>query len=152
MRHSLRLTAIAGAAAAIAGLALPAVAGADGFGPGGHDGGFDHHSVVYVQTNDPTGNQVVTYLSGGGGLHEVGRTDTGGLGVAIPGAAVDKLASQGGLASDPSDGLLVGVNGGSNTISVFRTFGPYLSPPRVVSSGGSAPVSVAVLKLALLRF
>ena len=88
MRRSLKLTAIAGAASAIAALALPAVAGADGFGPGGahgHDGGFGHRSTVYVQTNDPTGNQVVTYLSDGRGLHEVGRTDTGGLGVAHPG-------------------------------------------------------------------
>ena len=84
MRPISKLTAIVGSAAALAALALPAVAGADGFGPGGdHDGGFGHHSVVYVQTNDPTGNQVVTYLSDGSGLHEVGRTDTGGLGVAI---------------------------------------------------------------------
>ena len=75
---------------------------------------------------------------------QVGRTDTGGLGVDIPGSAVDKLASQGSLASDPSDGLLVAVNGGSNTISVFHTFGPFLSRPRVVSSGGTTPVSVAV--------
>ena len=145
MRRSLTLTAIAGAASALAALALPAVAGADGFGPGGgHDGGFGHRSTVYVQTNDPTGNQVVTYLSDGRGLHEVGRTDTGGLGGALPGAAVDKLASQGGLASDPSDGLLVGVNGGSNTLSVFHTFGPFVSRPRVISSGGTTPVSVAV--------
>ena len=137
MRPALKLTALVGAASAIAALALPAAAGADGFGSGGgHDGGFGHRSTVYVETNDPTGNQVVTYLSDGRGLHEVGRTDTGGLGVALPGAAVDKLASQGGLASDPSDGLLVGVNGGSNTLSVFRTFGPFVSRPRVISSGG----------------
>jgi len=145
MRPSFKLTAIAGAAAAIAALTLPAVAGADGYGPGGdHGGGFGHHSVVYVQTNDPTGNQVVTYLSDGGGLHEVGRTATGGLGVAIPGAAVDKLASESGLASDPADGLLVGVNGGSNTVSVFHAFGPFVSRPHVVASGGTIPVSVAV--------
>jgi hypothetical protein len=145
MRRTLKLTALAGAAATIASLSLPAVAGADGFGPGrGPGGGFDHHSVVYVQTNDPTGNQVVTYVSDRSGLHEVGRTDTGGLGVAIAGAAVDKLASQGGLASDPSDGLLVGVNGGSNTLSVFHAFGPFVSRPRVIASGGTTPVSVAV--------
>jgi hypothetical protein len=145
MRRTLTLTALAGAAATIASLTLPAVAGADGFGPGGdHGGGSDHHSVVYVQTNDPTGNQIVTYLSDGGGLHEVGRTGTGGLGAAIPGAAVDKLASQGGLVADPADGLLVGVNGGSNTISVFHAFGPFVSRPRVIASGGTTPVSVAV--------
>ena len=134
MRRTLRLTALAGAAATVAALCparrrrrrrlrarrRPRRRTAAG------------HSVVYVQTNDPTGNQVVTYVSDGRGLHEVGRTDTGGLGVAIPGAAVDKLASQGGLAADPADGLLVGVNGGSNTISVFHTFGPFVSRPRVV--------------------
>jgi hypothetical protein len=97
-----------------------------------------------VQTNDPTGNQIVTYVSDGGGLHAVGRAGTGGLGGDIPGSAVDKLASQGSLAFDADDGLLVGVNGGSNTVSVFHAFGPFLSGPRVVSSGGTTPVSVAV--------
>ena len=149
MRRSLKLTALAGAAVTIASLSLPAVAGADGFGTGGGPGGqpgdgFIHRTTVYVQTNDPTGNQIVTYVSDGSGLHQVDRTDSGGLGVAIPGAAVDKLASQGGLASDPSDGLLVGVNGGSNTISVFHAFGPFVSRPHVVASGGTIPVSVAV--------
>jgi len=141
MRRSFTLAAIAGAVATVAALCLPAVAGADGYG---HEPG-PSRAPVYVQTNDPTGNQVVTYLPGANGsLHEVGRTDTGGLGVAIPGAAVDKLASQGGLASDPSEGLLVGVNGGSNTISVFRAFGAWVSGPRVVPSGGTTPVGVAV--------
>ncbi len=146
MKRSLTLAALTGVAATIAALALPAVAGADGFGPGGPGGpgGPDHGSTVYVQTNDPTGNQIVTYVSDVGGLHEVGRTATGGLGVDIPGSAVDKLASQGSLAADPADNLLVAVNGGSNTISVFHTFGPFLSSPRVVPAGGTTPVSVAV--------
>jgi hypothetical protein len=38
----------------------------------------------------------------------------------------------------------VGVNGGSDTISVFRASGTSLGAPRVVPSGGSTPVSVAV--------
>ena len=145
MRHPVRLAAIAGAAATLGALFLPAVAGADGFGPG-HGGGEGHAGApVYVLTNDPTGNQVVTYVPDRtGALHQAGRTDTGGLGTSIPGAAVDKLASQGGLTADPSDGLLVAVNGGSDTISVFHTSGADLSAPRVVSSGGSTPVSVAV--------
>jgi hypothetical protein len=141
MRRTFTLAAIAGAVATVGALCLPAVAGADTFGHG--DG--PSRAPVYVQTNDPTGNQVVTYVpAGNGSLHEVGRTDTGGLGVAIPGAVVDKLASQGGLVSDPTDGLLVGVNGGSDTISVFHTFGAWVSNPRVVPSGGTTPVSVAV--------
>ena len=139
MHVSLKLAALTGAAVTIASLTLPAVAGADGVG-----GSSGHLSAVYVQTNDPTGNQIVTYVTDGGSLHQVGRTDTGGTGVAIPDAAVDKLASQGGLASAPEEGLLVAVNGGSNTISVFHAVGPFVSHPRVVSSGGATPVSVAV--------
>ncbi len=141
MRRTLKLAALAGAVATATALCLPSVAGADGPVPVP----FHSDAPVYVQTNDPTGNQVVTYLPGArGGLVEVGRTDTGGLGVAVPGSVVDKLASEGGLASDPADGLLVAVNGGSNTISVFHAFGPYLSAPRVLPSGGTTPVSVAV--------
>ena len=143
MRRSLVLATLTGVAATIASLALPAVAGADGSPPGG-PGDVGHGTTVYVQTNDPTGNQVVTYVSEGKGLHEVGRTGTGGLGVDIPGSAVDKLASQGSLTSDPDEGLLAAVNGGSNTISVFHTFGPFLGRPRVLPSGGTTPVSVAV--------
>lgn len=141
MRTSLKLAALTGVATTIASLALPVAAGADGIG---HGVGGGHFSAVYVQTNDPTGNQIVTYLSDGHGLHAVGRTDTGGLGAAIPDAVVDKLASQGGLASEPERGLLVGVNGGSNSISVFHAVGPFVSHPRVVASGGATPVSVAV--------
>ena len=145
MRHSLKLAAWSGAAVVIAGLTFPAVAGAGGLGPaGGSDSGPGHTSAVYVQTNDPTGNQIVTYLSSGHGLRQVSRTDTGGLGTAIPGAVVDKLASQGGLASDPRTGILVGVNGGSGTISVFHAFGAFVSHPRVLPSGGTTPVSVAI--------
>jgi hypothetical protein len=141
MRRTLTSAALAGAIATVAALCLPTTAGADGYGhfPSRSD------APVYVQTNDPTGNQIVTYVPDAqGALHEVGRTDTGGLGVAIGGAAVDKLASQGGLVSDPADGLLVAVNGGSNTISVFHAFGDWVSAPRVVPSGGTTPVSVAV--------
>jgi len=145
MRPSLKLAAWTGAAVAIATFAFPAVAGAGGLGsPGGHDGRPGETTTVYVQTNDPTGNQIVTYLSNGDGLRVVGRTDTGGSGTSIPGSVVDKLASQGSLVSDPQAGLLVGVNGGSGTISVFHAFGPYVSRPRVVSSGGSTPVSVSI--------
>ena len=145
MRRSLTLTALAGAAATVTALCLPGVAGADGFGHGPGEGPGHSGAPVFVQTNDLTGNQIVSYLPDAtGALHQVQRVDTGGLGVAIAGAAVDKLASQGGLAADPRDGLLVGVNGGSDSISVFHTFGAYLGSPRVISSGGSTPVSVAV--------
>ena len=57
---------MAGAGLAAAALCLPpAAAGADGLsgpgGPGGAGPGGDH-GPVFVQTNDPTGNQVVSYL------------------------------------------------------------------------------------------
>jgi len=141
MRHTFRLAALAGAAATVTALCLPAVAGADGLGQG-HGAG---HAPVYVLTNDPAGNQVVTYVPDGhGALHQVGRRSTGGLGTTVSGAVVDPLASQGGLVAAPYEGLLVGVNGGSDTISVFHALGSFVSAPRVVSSGGTTPVSVAV--------
>ncbi len=142
MRRTHRLAALAGATATLGALCLPAAAGTAGAAGLGHG---HPGAPVYVLTNDPTGNQVVTYVPDArGALHQVGRRGTGGLGTAISGAAVDKLASQGGLAADPSEGLLVAVNGGSNTISEFHAFGSFVSAPRVVGSGGSTPVSVAV--------
>ena len=144
MRRIPTLTALAGTATILGALCLPAVAGAAGAGPATLPSGRSH-APVYVATNDPTGNQVVTYVpDAGGSLRQVSRIATGGLGVAIPGAVVDQLASQGGLTADPADGLLVAVNGGSDTISVFRALGPWVGRPRVLPSGGTTPVSVTV--------
>ncbi len=139
MSRLIRLAAVAGAGAAVAALCFPSIAGADQFQPPGAG------APVFVQTNDTTGNQIVTYLQTGyRGLRQVDRTDTGGLGVTLGGSVVDHLASQGGLAYDSSDGLLVAVNGGSNTISVFHSFGTWLGFRRIAPSGGTIPVSVAV--------
>jgi hypothetical protein len=146
MRSIMKLATLAGAGAAIAALCVPVAAGADQpSGPGGPTGAGTDGGSVYVQTNDTTGNQIVTYQpTASGALRPISRVDTGGLGVALAGAAVDDLASQGGLAYDPSDQVLVAVNGGSNTITEFRTFGPSLGFRRVIPSGGTIPVSVAV--------
>jgi hypothetical protein len=147
MRARLLLPALAGAAAVVAALCLPATAGANPAPLSTSGPSYGHwfgRAPVFVQTNDPTGNQVVSYLPTGSGLREVDRVDTGGIGTSIAGSVVDKLASQGSLAYDPNQELLVAVNGGSNTITVFHTFGPYLGFARVLSSGGSTPVSVAV--------
>jgi 6-phosphogluconolactonase (cycloisomerase 2 family) len=57
---------------------------------------------------------------------------------------VDHLASQGSLAYDADDSLLLTVNAGSNTVSVFSVWGDRLTLRQVVGSGGSFPVSVAV--------
>ena len=57
---------------------------------------------------------------------------------------VDHTASQGALAFDAAHGLLLAVNAGSNTVSVFSVHGDRLRLEQVVASGGSFPVSVAV--------
>ncbi len=138
MKRIFTLAALAGATAVAATLCLPvSAASAGAWSPSG--------APVFVQTNDTTGNQIVSYLPGpNGALHQVARFNTGGDGVLIGGAVVDDLASQGSLALDPADGLLVAVNGGSNSITTFRSFGPFLGFRRVVPSGGTTPVSVAV--------
>ena len=92
MRRTFRLAAIAGSTALVGALCLPAIAGADGVGRADDGGPGRITAPVYALTNDLTGNQVVTYLpSGRGALVQVGRTNTGGTGVALPGAAVDQL-------------------------------------------------------------
>jgi lactonase family protein with 7-bladed beta-propeller len=138
MKRIFTLAALAGATATTVALCLPAAAASADTLPG--LGG----APVFVQTNDPTGNQIVSYLPGfNGALHQVERVNTGGDGIVFGGAVVDALASQGGLAVDRADGRLVAVNGGSNTISVFRSYGPFIGFRRVLPSGGTAPVSVA---------
>ncbi len=147
MRARFMFAALPGVAALVASLCLPGAAGADPTAaplPGSFYGHWFGRIPVFVQTNDPTGNQIISYLPTGVGLREVSRVDTGGDGTSIPGSVVDKLASQGSLAYDTSEGLLVVTNGGSNSITVFHTFGPYVGFGRLVPSGGSTPVSVAV--------
>src|SRR2546421_251160 len=75
-------------------------------------------SVVWVQTNEPTGNHVVVYDRGvDGRLTRAGTYATGGLGgVAAPGTETDHLASQGSLVYDAASGLLFAVNAGSNSV------------------------------------
>jgi 6-phosphogluconolactonase (cycloisomerase 2 family) len=139
-----RFAAAASAAVGLSLVALPAVAGADpspGFAP--YAAGADH--AVFVQTDNPAGNQVVAYhREDGGSLVPAGVYGTGGLGGILNGSAVDHLASQGSLAYDPAQGLLYAVNAGSNTVSVFSVRGDQLALRQVIPSGGSFPVSVAV--------
>ena len=101
--------------------------------------------VVFVQTDNPAGNQVVAYDRGlNGTLTQAGTFDTGGLGGVLSGSEVDHLASQGSLAYDEDNSLLYAVNAGSNTISVFSVDGDRLVLRQVLSSGGAFPVSIAV--------
>jgi len=140
MRRSIRLALGGGVVLGLLGFIAPLAAGAEGPQPGGGDG-----HAVFVETNDPAGNQVVSYRRGPeGALTFAGRYNTGGLGVALTGAVVDKLASQGGLAYDSREHLLVAVNGGSNSITAFNVDGARLDTRAIVPSGGSIPVSVTV--------
>jgi 6-phosphogluconolactonase (cycloisomerase 2 family) len=132
------VAAFAGAAAlAITAPADAATVPHDFFGGAGR--------VVLVQTDNTAGNQVVVYdRAGDGTLSQAGAYATGGLGGQTAGSAADHLSSQGSLGYDRRDGLVVAVNAGSNTVSVFGIRGDRLSLHQVIGSGGTFPVSVAV--------
>ena len=101
--------------------------------------------TVYVQTNDPAGNAVDVFRRDSGGtLTFVTSYATGGLGGRESGAGSDPLASQGSLVLVPGSNLLLAVNAGSNTITVFRTNSGALQRVQVLSSGGPFPTSFAV--------
>ncbi len=103
------------------------------------------HDVVFVQTDNTAGNQIVAYhRAADGTLSPAGAYPTGGLGGQLSGSVVDHLASQGSLSYDAKHALLYAVNAGSNTISVFAVFGDRLSLRQVIGSGGQFPVSIAV--------
>jgi hypothetical protein len=130
----LRLTSLTGALAAAAVLATGASAGAS-----------PANRAVFVQTDNPAGNQIVVYdRATDGTLSPAGTYDTGGLGGALEGSVSDHLASQASLTYDRQNGLLYAVNAGSNTISVFAVFGDRLALHEVLPSGGSFPVSIAL--------
>jgi DNA-binding beta-propeller fold protein YncE len=149
MKATVRLAGAAVLALALAALFATAATASPGHRP-------HHHpphpppppprvSAVFVQTNDPAGNSVVAYdRAPDGSLSEAGAYATGGLGGALEGAVVDRLASQGSLTLDPEAGLLYAVNAGSDTVTVFAVRGDKLLRRQVVRSGGDFPVSVAV--------
>ena len=102
--------------------------------------------VVFVQTNEPSGNKVAVFDRGADGrLTLAGTYPTGGAGgVAAPGAESDHLASQGSLVLSPDGKALIAVNAGSDTVTAFRVHGDRLQLRNVVASGGQFPASVAV--------
>ena len=126
-------------------LAVAPAAGANPAPPGGWGGALGARNVVFVQTDNPAGNQVVAYdRAADGTLSAAGTYQTWGLGGVLNGSVVDHLASQGSLAYNAGQGLVYAVNAGSNTVSVFAVHGDGLSLLQVVGSGGTFPVSVAV--------
>lgn len=137
MRHRSILAALL-AATALA-LAAARASSADP-GQGQHRG----HRLVFVQTNELSGNAIAVYRRGNDGqLTRVGTYGTGGLGgAALPGTESDRLATQGSLALD--HGTLIAVNAGSNTVSAFHVQGQALELESVTPSGGPFPASVAI--------
>ena len=139
-----RVTAMLGVAA-LAGAAALTLAGPASAATVAHDSSWRDSHVVLVQTNNTAGNQVVVYdRAGNGTLLQAGAYATGGLGGQTGGSAADHLSSQGSLGYDAQDGLVVAVNAGSNTVSVFGVRGNHLSLHQVTGSGGTFPVSAAV--------
>ncbi len=131
-RIALAVVALAGALAALAGTA-------------GAASGSGSPGVVFTLTDNTAGNQVVAYdRAADGSLTAAGTYATGGLGGVLAGSAVDHTASQGALAYDQTLGgrLLLAVNPGSSTISVFKVAGDGLALSQVLPSGGSFPVSI----------
>jgi 6-phosphogluconolactonase (cycloisomerase 2 family) len=141
MKLAARLTTVGALSVAAAVLiAAPASASAPVSQNSKSDG-----AAVFVQSDNPAGNTVVAYdRAADGSLRQAGVYPTGGLGGVLAGSAVDHLASQGSLAYDRAHGLLYAVNAGSDTITVFAVHGDRLQLIRVLSSGGTFPVSITV--------
>ncbi|WP_238164674.1 lactonase family protein [Kribbella pittospori] len=137
MKRTVSAVAVCGLALTIGLVATPATAIAP---PGSAQQG-----MVFVQTDDPAGNQVVAYRrAADSSLHQAGTYPTGGRGGSLDGAAVDRLASQGSLTYDKAHRTLYVVNAGSNTVTVFGVVGDRLIRRQIINSGGTFPVSVAV--------
>jgi 6-phosphogluconolactonase (cycloisomerase 2 family) len=126
-------------------IGLVAVAPLANASPVNHDGS---RHAVFIQTNDASGNAVVSYSRDerSGRLTKFATYPTGGKGASQDGAVVDPLASQGSLTYDARHRLLFAVNAGSDTVTVFRVDGTRLERRQIVSSGGELPTSVSVVK------
>jgi hypothetical protein len=130
--------------ALLAALALALVGAGAAGAENGHGAGQGTGGIVFAQTDELTGNNVVVFdRNAGGTLTRAGTYATGGNGgAALPGTESDHLASQGSLLYVPKDRQLIAVNAGSDTVSTFRVRGDTLSLENVVSSGGQFPASI----------
>jgi len=101
--------------------------------------------ALFVETDASGGNSVLSYTRGTDGtISYVATYATGGTGATAAGSAADPLASQGGLALTDNGNELLAVNAGSDTVSVFAVFGPYLHLIQQIPTNGNFPVSIAV--------
>jgi 6-phosphogluconolactonase (cycloisomerase 2 family) len=136
------LFAAAAVATTAVALAVPAAASA---ATGHARPGGGASPAVFVQTDNTAGNQVVAYARASDGtLSLAGTYPTGGLGGQLTGSVVDHLASQGSLQYDAAQHLLVAVNAGSNSLTVFGVQGTRLHQRQIIGSGGEFPVSIAI--------
>jgi len=105
----------------------------------------DATHAVFVQANDPSGNSIVAFRRNPDGTLTLAASyRTGGNGGRTSGSKSDPLSSQGSLVLDTAARLLLAVNAGSDSVSVFTVNGDKLHLRQVVSSGGPFPVSIAV--------
>lgn len=109
------------------------------FGAQAHSGG-----AAYTMTNAPDDNRVVVFSRDAQGI--LTKTDTVSTGGKGSGGGLDPLASQGSLVLTDEGKWLLGVNAGSNDISVFRVKDDSLELKDRAGSGGSFPVSVTIAK------
>jgi 6-phosphogluconolactonase (cycloisomerase 2 family) len=101
--------------------------------------------VLFVQTDQTDGNKIAVYDRHRDGTLSFKATyATGGNGGVAAGAPSDPLASQGSLVTADHGRILIAVNAGSDTVSVFTISGDHLRLRQVTPSGGSFPASVAV--------
>jgi 6-phosphogluconolactonase len=97
----------------------------------------EHGGMVYVLSNQPTGNSVLAYRrKTNGALSAAGAFSTGGNGTG------GGLGSQNALVLDRDRELLFVVNAGSNTVSSFREYNGNLRLVSTVASGGIRPISL----------
>lgn len=106
-------------------------------------------NVVYVESNDPTGNAILAYSRrADGGLSPLPGSpfSTGGMGI-TPTFALGPFDSDQNVIVNQEGTLLFAVNGGSDSIATFRINSDGSLTPAVGSpfpSGGSNPVSVGL--------
>jgi 6-phosphogluconolactonase (cycloisomerase 2 family) len=101
--------------------------------------------ALFVQTDALSGNQILAYQQASDGtISLAGTYASGGLGGLETGAVADPLASQGSLTLALGGQVLLAVNAGSNSVSVFRVNGTQLTLAQTLSSEGQFPSSIAV--------
>lgn len=100
------------------------------------------HGVVYVMTNQSSGNTILVFQRNEDGkVRRIQEVSTGGVG---SGGTGDPLGSQGSLILSSDGRLLFAVNAGSNEVSLLAVTERGLKLIDKVPSGGIQPVSVTV--------